>query len=77
MVKSMNTEDLFYDAKFVHNLAFHQYHKYLEQEIKKYCLLKTKNADPDRFLGREHELKDYNGVKLYLDVSELSQLNQS
>jgi hypothetical protein len=33
--------------------------------------LKTKNACPDRFLGKEDELKDYIGVKLYVDVSDL------
>lgn len=32
---------------------------------------KCKNADPERFLGKEEELKEYNGAKIYFDVSNL------
>jgi len=34
-------------------------------------LSKCKNADPERFLGKEEELKEYNGAKIYFDVSNL------
>jgi len=38
--------------------------------------LKTKNADPSRFLGKENELCDYNGAKLYIDLKAIKQANE-
>ena len=36
-------------------------------------MLKTKNADPVRFLGREKDLKYYNGAKIYIEGSGLAE----
>jgi hypothetical protein len=58
---------LYTEARYVRNLVFNQYSDFIKKELDSYYLLKTKNADPSRFLGREKELKDYNGAKIYVD----------
>lgn len=42
-------------------------------EVKKYHLLKTKNAEPDRFLGREDELDQIEGAKLFCDFGGIKE----
>ena len=70
-VKQMNVDELFNEAKFVHKLSFNKFAEFIKQELDNYHILRTKNADPARFLGKENELRDYNGVKLYFDVKEM------
>lgn len=49
----------------------------MAKEISKYYLSKCKNADPERFLGKEDELKEYNGAKIYFDVANLDDKSMS
>lgn len=72
VVKSLSFEELYHEAKHVKQLAFHQFHGFIAAELDRYTLLKTKNADPDRFLGREDELEEYAGVKLFFDVKDMA-----
>lgn len=70
-VQALDCDELFYEAKFDRFLAFHQFPAFIKTEVDKFYLLKTKNAEPDRFLGREEELKDYVGAKIFVDSDEL------
>lgn len=70
IVQSIDPQEMFYDAKVVHKLSFHQFPEFIKDELERYYLLKTKNADPDRFQHKEHELEEYEGAKLYLNASE-------
>lgn len=76
-VKSISMEELFHEAKEVQRLPFHQFQGFIAKEIDKFYLLKTKNADPDRFLGREEELEEYNGATLYVDIGDVSSVRTS
>ena len=59
------------------NIKFTEYHDFIKKEIAKYYLIKNKNADPDRFIGNEEELKDYNGAKIYIDISNVDMSEKS
>lgn len=59
------------------DIKFTGYHDFIKTEIDKYYILKSKNADPERFIGKEKELKDYNGAKIYVDVSNMDLSDKS
>jgi hypothetical protein len=67
-VRGVSTEELFQEAKFEQGLSFQNYHAFIKEELEKYYISKVKNADPDRFVGKQDELKDFNGVRLYVDT---------
>lgn len=71
-VRSINADALYQEA-CEKGLPFHEFAKFIDVEIQKYYILKTKNAEPSRFLGREEELADFNGAKLYFDIGEATQ----
>lgn len=67
-VKNILPDDLFYEAKFEQSLGFQHYAGFIREQLDKYYLIKTKNADPERFMGKEAELDDFEGVTLYIDM---------
>ena len=69
IVKSIDTEQLYNEARA--QGAFTGYREFITKELDKYYLLQTKNADPERFLGKENELKDYIGARILVDVNTL------
>ena len=73
VIQSINADELYKQARFQLNLGFNKYSEFIKTELEKYYLLKTKNADPNRFLGREKDLKYYNGAKIYMDAKKLSE----
>jgi hypothetical protein len=46
-------------------MPFNKYPEFIKQELDKFYLVKKYNADPERFLGQENELKYYNGAQIY------------
>lgn len=52
-------------------MAFNGYREFINKELDKYYLLQTKNADPERFIGKENELKDYIGARILVDMNDL------
>lgn len=76
IVKSIDVDELFEEAKLVKRLAFNQFAEFIKKELDSYYMLKTKNADPARFLGKEKELQDYYGAKLYIDTKVIKQANE-
>lgn len=72
-LSTINVDNLYQQARFDEKLGFNQYSEFITKELEKYYLLKTKNADPTKFLGREADLVDYRGAKLYIDASYLTE----
>ena len=71
ILQSIDPQELFHDAKIINKLSFNQFAEFIQNELERYYLLKTKNADPDRFQNKEHELEEYEGAKLYVNASEV------
>ena len=58
-------------------MPFNKYPEFIKQELDKFYLVKKYNADPERFLGQENELKYYNGAQIYATAQELMTKNIS
>lgn len=71
IIKSMNYQKLYDEAKNNRKLTFNKFDKFIKTEIEKYALARTKHVDPDRFYGKEHELEQYSGVKMFVNIDEL------
>lgn len=71
LVKTIDANSLYHLAKD-QNLQFTKYYEFLKEEVDKHYLIKYKNAEPERFLGKEKELKEYNGAKIYVDINDVS-----
>lgn len=69
-MRAIDTGELFHEAKFIKHIGFHNYATFIKEEIDKFYLFKTKNVDPERFLGKEDEIDDYTGSKLYFELCD-------
>ena len=70
LVKDIDVNHLYHLAK-EKELKFTNYYEFLRLEVEKHYLLKYKNAEPSRFLGKEKELKEYNGAKIFVDITDI------
>jgi hypothetical protein len=57
-VKTIDT-NLLYQEAAENKMQFNNYHAFLKDQIDKFYLLKHKNVEPGRFLGKEKELSEY------------------
>ena len=57
LVKSLDAANLYNEAKNVQKVPFNKYLVFIQSELERYYLSKARNADPDRFHGKEKELE--------------------
>lgn len=70
-VNKLDARELFNLAKFERGLTFVEFRSFILEQLERNFLERVKNADPDRFLGRQEELQDYLGSQMYVDLAEL------
>jgi hypothetical protein len=75
LVKQIDTNSLYQEAS-ENKLQFNNYHTFLKDQIDKFYLLKHKNVEPERFIGKEKELSEYQGAKIFVDMTEVKQDNE-
>jgi hypothetical protein len=57
--------DLLYEKALREKVPFNLYLQFVERSLQEYYLLKVKNAEPLRFIGKEHELIEVERTSIY------------